>query len=265
MSSELIQARAKLAQIRTLLRQQKLLAAVIALHDSLAILMRAQLMKQEREEFTALIDNAIAYLSHDANLRKVYPLQMKYVPGQEKDLLAEIKDLLAALEEQERMAAEAQLKSLPKIDPLELGRQYLTDGNVDGAMKTFAEAAASDPALKGVIGELLLDYKHYAHAYSYLAEALENDPNAYHLYNKIGISLRKLKRYDVAEKYYLKALTYKKDDANLLFNFGRLYIDWGKWDKGAKLAQFALKCQPNFESAQKMLAFARKKMEDAGQ
>ena len=262
MSNELTQARRKLSQIRTLLRQKKVLSAVIALHDALATILKTSLMKQEREEFTDLIDNSIIYLRNDNLLRQLYPLQIKYVPGKEKELLDTIKELQAALEEQEKINAQAQLDSLPKIDPLELGKQYLEDGNLEAALKYLAEIAKKTPDLKGHIGELLLDYKRYPEAYAYLAEALENNPDAYHLYNKIGMTLRKLERYEEAEIYYRKALNYKKDDAYLYFNFGRLYLDWGKWDMAEKLARISLKFQPEFESAHKMLLYAQKKMSE---
>ena len=62
---------------------------------------------------------------------------------------------------------------------------------------------------------------------------LRDDPNAIHLYNRIGMVLRKMKDYDTAEKYYLKALTLTSTDEYLHYNLGRLYFDWRKWKKMA--------------------------------
>jgi tetratricopeptide (TPR) repeat protein len=95
-----------------------------------------------------------------------------------------------------------------------------------------------------------------------LDDALKDDPNAIHLYNRIGMVLRKMKDYETAEKYYLKALTLTSQDEYLLYNVGRLYYDWRKWDKMAESAQKAVEINPDFAEAVKMLKFAQKKMSE---
>ena len=93
-----------------------------------------------------------------------------------------------------------------------------------------------------------------------LDDALKDDPNAIHLYNRIGMVLRKMQDFDTAEKYYLKALTLTDSDEYLYYNLGRLYYDWKKWDKMANSAERAVEINPEFGEAVKMLKFARKQL-----
>ena len=93
-----------------------------------------------------------------------------------------------------------------------------------------------------------------------LDDALNDDPNAIHLYNRIGMVLRKMKDFDTAEKYYLKALTLSSEDEYLHYNVGRLYYDWRKWAKMSQAAQNAVEINPEFSEAIKMLKFAQKKL-----
>ena len=81
------------------------------------------------------------------------------------------------------------------------------------------------------------------------------------VYNRIGIALRKLGRFEAAERYYRKAIEWKDDDPNIFFNLGRLYVEWKQWRKAVKAAKIVLRLNPDFEPAQKLQAFAEKKLE----
>jgi tetratricopeptide (TPR) repeat protein len=116
--------------------------------------------------------------------------------------------------------------------------------------------------LRGEMGQVLLEAKRYAEAVEYLKNALDMSPELLPLYNLIGIALRKLDRFEVAEQYYLRASEYMRMDPNLYFNIGRLYIDWKKWAKAVKAAQAALRLKPDFMEAQKLLAYAEEKLRD---
>ncbi|GHV51949.1 hypothetical protein FACS1894168_4150 [Deltaproteobacteria bacterium] len=100
----------------------------------------------------------------------------------------------------------------------------------------------------------------YEDAAGYLASAVEINPQALNLYNHLAIALRKLGRFDVAEGYYMKALPMAPNDPYLLFNIGRLYLEWSKWDKAAEFGEKALKAQPDFAEANKLVLFAQKKI-----
>jgi len=264
MSQELIKARSQLGKVRSYLKQEKFMLAVQALHDSLAIMIKNPLMRQEKEEFQRLVEDAAYQLSSDQGFKKLIPLQVAYTPGKEKDLLGTLKECLSELQNSAVSEAKQQLKELEerKKQDLEKGRGMVERKEFDDARTHFGsmmQQFPDDPELKADIGEIWLKNQQYEDAYGYLSQALEESPDSLHLYNRIGIALRKMGLFETAEKYYLKALALISDDANLYFNIGRLYLDWERWDKVMEMAQKALQLDPGFDQAQKMYNFAKKR------
>ncbi|MGE4553626.1 MAG: hypothetical protein AB7D57_10965, partial [Desulfovibrionaceae bacterium] len=78
MSQELIRARKQLANVNTLLKQEKYMAAVKGITDALVFVLKSPLMKSERDEFNELVANAVYHLNSNTELRKHYPLIIKY-------------------------------------------------------------------------------------------------------------------------------------------------------------------------------------------
>lgn len=263
MSTELIKARQRLSAVRTQLKQGKSMPAVQAVHDSLIVVLKASLMKSEKDEFARLIGDAVNALNSDPGLRKIYPLVIQYTPGEEKALLDAIYELL---QEMQNLVTEDAQKDLAELERRKAGMlgkaQGLLDaGKFEEAKALFDQLISEFPAdtdLKADIADRFLKVGRYQDALGYLEEALRHDPNAIHLYNRIGIVLRKMQDFATAEKYYLKALEITKQDEFLYFNMGRLYIDWKKWAKVDEAAQKALEVNPQFAEAEKMRAFARK-------
>jgi len=269
MSAELAKARQQLSQVRTLLRQGKLLPAAQGVQSALLSLLKGQLIKTERQEFENLLQEAAAYLSNDATVRKIYPLQLSYAPGQEREFNEKLKDLIVALND--LVAEEAQeslrLREERKRSLLAQGRAEFEARNPEKGLQVFADLEREfpdDPVLRGEMGRILLEAGQYEAAVEYLKHALEMNPELLPLYNLIAIALRKLDRFEAAEQYYLRASEYMRMDPALYFNIGRLYVDWGKWGKAIKAAQAALRLKPDFIEAQKLLAYAEEKARDEG-
>jgi len=264
MSAELTKARNQITQVNTFLKQGKPQPAVHALHEAVAGMFKMQLMKSERSEFVKLIEQAVYQLNNSKELRKLYPLIIPYSAGEEKALLETIRELLRELQalavDEAREQIEA--KDTRRADGLRTGRELLENKEYDPARKMLAslvKSFPSDGALRGEVAELFMSVELYEDAFKYLDEALELAPDQLHLYNRIGIVLRKMQKYDVAEKYFMRAVNYAKNDPNLYFNLGRLYIDWEKFDKVERAAKLALKLNPEFQEAQKMLVYAQRK------
>ena len=264
MSAELAKARQQLSQVRTLLRQGKVLPAAQGVQSALLTLLKGQLIKTERQEFEDLLQEATSHLANDASVRKVYPLQLAYAPGQERECNEHLKALIRSLND--LMAEEAQeqlrLREARKCALLARGKSEFKAQETQKALQTFAELAAdfpNDPALRGEMGKILLEAGQYEAAVEYLKNALEMDPGLLPLYNLIAIALRKLDRFEIAEQYYLRASEYMRMDPTLYFNIGRLYVDWKKWEKAIKAAHAALRLKPDFIEAQKLLAYAEEK------
>lgn len=265
MSQKLILARKKLNSVSSLLKQGKYMAATQAMHDSLLAVLKSSLMKAEKEEFSELITNAVTNLNNDKGLRQVYPLIINYTPGKEKQLFKDVGELLKELQAVLTENAQGQLAEVErrKQEALQYGQSLIDKAEYDKARGHFDKVVKefrSDTDLKADIADRFLRAGRYQEAFSYLEEALNHDPNAFHLYNRIGIVLRKMKDFETAEKYYLKALELAGEDEYLQFNIGRLYIDWRQWDKVEKAAKRALELNPDFVEAEKMLRFAHKKM-----
>jgi predicted Zn-dependent protease len=264
MSAELTKARKQITQVNTYLKQGKPLPAVNAVYEAVLAMLKAQLMKAERDEFSKLIVQAVYQLNNNKELRQLNPLVINYTPGEEKALLESIRELLHILQantvDQAKDQMEGRLKR--RAEGLATGKALLESGDHDEARKVLASLARefpNDGPLRGEIAEMFIQAELFEDAFKYLDEALALSPDQLHLYNRIGIVLRKLGKFDVGEKYFMRAVNYAKDDPNLYFNLGRLYIDWEKYDKVEKAAKIALKLNPNFQEAHKMYVFALKK------
>lgn len=265
MSNELTKARAFVSAVTPNVKQRKLVPAVNSLYEGISILMRNPLMKAEREEFSRLIEGAVYQLSIDQELKKVYPLVIGYEPGREKDLLNTLRDILNVLTsettdkvkeiiaDRDKRKQEILLKVQGMLDR---GEASLAKSTADRLVADFA----SDISLRADIADRFLRAECYPEAFAYLEEALQQDPEAIYLYNRIGIVLRKMRDFLTAEKYYMRALEFTDQDEYLLFNIGRMYADWRRWSKVKEYAEKALAINEDFDEAKKMLAFAEKKI-----
>jgi len=265
MSTELIKARALIAAVAPNTKQRRLVPAVNSLFEGISIALRNPLMKTEREEFTKLIDQAVYHLATDQELQKVYPLVITYEPGREKDLLNTMRDILNVLtDETTDKVKDIMVERGKRKEELLLKMQGLLDRGEAAIAKVTADRLIadypSDTSLRVDIADRFLRAECYPEAFGYLEEALEKDPEALYLYNRIGIVLRKMRDFPTAEKYYLRALEFSDKDEYLLFNIGRMYADWRRWSQAKEFAKRALAIKPDFAEAEKMLAFAKKKI-----
>ncbi len=260
MAADISKVRKALSQASISVKQGKAVGAVQAVQDSINLLLSTPLMKSERTEFEQLINSALAAISGDALVRSLFPLQLQHIAGQERELLDNLRELMAALSEHVREEAERALREREEKKRANFlrGVEELATEQAKG-QATFASLAREfprDAQLFGEMGEALLKAKLYEEAVRYLTEALDQKPDMLPFYNIIGMALRKLEQYEVAETYYLRASQYLRHDPNLYFNIGRLYVDWKKWSKARSAAMAALKLNPDFKEAQKLLQYA---------
>lgn len=265
MSVELIKARKRLSEVNGLLKQGKPMAAAQAVTQALLTILKNPLMKNERDEFTALLEQAVYNLNQDKELRRLYPLVIPYKPGEEKKLFQTMQELVGELESHVTEEAQHELANMErhKARELEKGQGFLDEQAYDQARSTFnnlMRAYKTDTGLKADIADRYLKADLYDDALGLLEDALQSDPQALYLYNRIGIVLRKLKQFDAAERYYLKALELTNKDEYLYFNLGRLYFDWQQWNKMRDAAEKALGINPGFKEAEKMRQYALKRI-----
>ncbi|MBU1003356.1 MAG: tetratricopeptide repeat protein [Proteobacteria bacterium] len=265
MSSELIKARSKISSIKTYLRQEKLLPAIVSLHDSVGIMCRTPLLKHEQEEFERSLDMALDILNHDDGFRKICPMVLEYKKGGEKELLSALKELLEDLQGSAVSEAQALLQAIDdsKRTQLERGMHLLEKGKFKDAKFTFDKLLLQfpdDTELKYEIAELYVKYDRNQDALKYLTAALKDFPESAHLFNRVAMVLRKLEEFEMSEKYYTKAVKLSQEDPGLYFNFGRLYIDWKRWEKVDEMATRAIELNDGFTEAHKMRNFANKQL-----
>ncbi|MBF0481206.1 MAG: hypothetical protein HQK81_10055 [Desulfovibrionaceae bacterium] len=264
MSATLTKARQQINSIGMFLKQGKITPAATGLYEAVMTVMRSQLMKAEKDEFSRLIEQGVYHLNNDKELRKVFPLVIAYKAGEEKELLETLRVLLNALQTAVADEAKENLAALEKRkrDTLADAQAHMDRGEFDRAKDILGKLTREFPKdshLQVQASDMLLRAELFEDAFDYLDRALQSTPDEIHLYNRIAVVLRKLKKYDVAEKYFMRAVNFAKNDPNLYFNLGRVYIDWARWDKVEKAARIALKLSPGFEEADKMLAFALRK------
>lgn len=265
MSNELGAARTKINSVLTLIKQNKYLAAITALHDAVLQVLQSPLMKAEKEEFDRLLDQATFILGTDPLIKKMYSGTIKHESGAEKELVEILRNLMVQFNEIAMKSAHDELENLKK-EALEKGQSLLDKQDFDKAREVLGNICLKFPLeaeLRSTVADMYIKAGLYEDAFKYLDEALELTPEDIQLYNRIAIVLRKLGKFDVAEKYFLRALEYAKNDSNLYFNLGRVYVDWERWDKVEKAAKLALKIRPDFVEAEKMLHFAQNKIAKA--
>lgn len=265
MSAELTRARTQLSNVRTYLKQEKIQMAAQALHDGLIAYLKHPLMKAEKQEFLRLLEDSTMYLAAAPKLKEIFPIALIFKEGEERQLIETLKELLTELQKNVADEAQQMLEALEKQKQAELekGQLLLDTQRHEDAVAVFNALLtrfSEDAELKSDIAERYIRSGMYSEAFSQLAEAIELSPENIRYYNSIGMALRKMGKFDVAEKYFAKAVKVAGQDPHLFFNLGRVYVDWEKWDKCAKSALMALKLDPDFKEAEKMLAFAKKRI-----
>lgn len=107
-----------------------------------------------------------------------------------------------------------------------LGKVYLITGETDKAKKTFRTLSRVEAVFEA-----------------------ENK----HIFNELGIELRRLHLHDQAIDYYVKAISFTRDDENLFFNAARAFFETGDYKNAVKFLKYALKLNPNLAEARKLL------------
>ena len=266
--SQLAAARRRLHSIRSLIRQGEPFSAVQVLREAVSIVFSEPLMKSEKREFQRMISDASYYIVCDQHIRKLAPeLELAYVPGRERVFLAKVDMLLEKIDEKvhedAQEAARLLLEDKMRQD-MELGRQMLDAGLMDDARGVFAELAREHQncgKLLHDIGGSFLRAGAYADAVCYLEEALKLEPGSLPVSSSLAVALRRMGRYAEAERVYLEALREGNGAPHLLFNLGRLYVDWKKWDRAVKAAQCALRLEPGFSEARRLLEYSERERE----
>lgn len=267
MSQELASLRRALSRVSSDVKQGQYISAATSIRDAARLFTRGvHMIKNEQEEFMTMLHSGCELLRYNREVAKYFPLSISYTPGQESALVELMNQLIETLQQ---VSTEDTLKKHEerKKAGLAKGRKELADGEHDEARRTFHELTdeySNDAQLVTEVGESFMQAGLYEDASNHLGAAARLTPDSAHIFNRLGIALRKMKRYDKAEQYFFHALNLEGDDPNLYFNLGRLYLDWMNWEKTVTFAEKALKLNPSFTEAAKLAAYAKRKLDEAG-
>lgn len=86
------------------------------------------------------------------------------------------------------------------------------------------------------------------------SKSLAEEPRNLHLYNRLGIALRRQQKHREALDCYSKALKVDPQSEKIYYNLGILYFDIGEKAKSLEAFSMALKLRPDFPEARSFLA-----------
>lgn len=156
------------------------------------------------------------------------------------------------------------LKQAVRISPnnvernLNLGQVLIKTGHKQEAQKLLkvvmqqADKNKADICLQ--VGETLMQAGMAGEASEVFQQALKADPSAIHIYNRLGIALRRQKKFQEAIDNYRMAIKIDPENENLYYNLGRAYYDIGNKEMSAAAMKKALKLYPEFAEAQDFLS-----------
>jgi Flp pilus assembly protein TadD len=238
------------------LKRGRLLPAAKAVLAAAKALSRIPMIKHEQEEFYHMLGEACALLQACRQVREIFPLAITYAPKEEASLVSTLEELVAILEAETQNGARDILDSRQSV--FNQGKSELAEGNSTAARATFSALVREfpeDAPLMTQVGEAFMDGGLYEDASHYLGLAAALSPQSTHVLNRLGIALRKMGRFDLAEEKFRSALSLDPKDPNLYFNLGRLYLDVRQWQSCLECAEAALALDSSFTQAAQMVAY----------
>lgn len=136
-----------------------------------------------------------------------------------------------------------------------LGSIYLKNGDDQNAEKAFAEAVRQDKTKSSEIGEHYLQAGDTKKAEKYFRGYLAADSsvilpeNQLHVYNRLGITLRKQGEWNKAIEEYKKALKINGNDPGLLYNMGKAWVEGKNLIEARNWLKKAIEIEPSFPEA----------------
>ncbi|MBU2547777.1 MAG: response regulator [Proteobacteria bacterium] len=103
------------------------------------------------------------------------------------------------------------------------------------------------------LGEALLGAGQFEAAEKAFKLSLQLDPAQTHIFNRLGITLRRQGKLEEAGQFFLRATEVTQDDENLFFNLSRVYLDQGHKESAVLYLEKALALKPDFEEARDLI------------
>lgn len=234
--------------------QGKLDEAIVILGDVLKI-------KPDSASIRILMGNAYEEKMEYEKAHKLYKEAIEKNPQYLRAHDALSKFLLKTGKNEEALSS---LEVAVKISPLNADRQVLrgslaleTWGDMEKAQKAFTIAMKQRPEMAGEIAEVYLKNGCHKKAEEFFRTSLIKKKDA-NIYNRLGIALRKQKKWKKAIEEYKKAINIESDNETIFYNMAMAYLEGdilegGKKKEAIQCLKKAAEVNPNFKDAKKML------------
>lgn len=135
---------------------------------------------------------------------------------------------------------------------LGLAKNYELGGQNKEGLKVYREAINQNPSLTILhitAGNFCLKHELNTEAEEIFGMAIGLNENHLHLYNRLGVALRKQGKFDQAIANYTKGIKIKNDDPNLRYNLAKAYYMKGNEEKSLEMLSTAFKLDPSLKEA----------------
>ncbi len=136
-----------------------------------------------------------------------------------------------------------------------LGKLYMKTGETEkanAALDIAIKNSRYNAALHTEIGEIFLKQGDDSRAAEAFSSSLGIDESA-HVCNRLGIALRKKKKFDEALNVYNKAIKLEPENEVIHYNMSRLHIEMGNMKLARESLRTALEIDPGFTEARALL------------
>lgn len=137
-----------------------------------------------------------------------------------------------------------------------LGAMRLKENQVKEALELLHHSAGISPLnakRQLYYGEALLESGDFAGAEKAFKLSLDLDPTQTHVFNRIGITLRRQGKTEEAVQFLLRAIEVTDDDENLFYNISRAYLDLDNKEEAVKYLKRAIEINPDFHEARDLM------------
>lgn len=138
-----------------------------------------------------------------------------------------------------------------------LGLTLMKSGQAGKAKPVFKTAVTQSQEehsdLVRQVGDVYLEAGMVEEAQEILQQGLLANPRDIHLYNRLGIALRRQGKFDEAVESYRAAIGLQPKNEALHYNLGRAFFEAGKVELAAKALEDSLALAPDFAEARSFL------------
>jgi len=196
-------------------------------------------------------------------------LNSNCVPSGSRQLLS-LEELAARYVPEIEFWEEKAMPAMAELEGhLENGEDDREDGKLYSAQTHFNNALGIEE--KNVralfnLGLVYIELKEHEKARDMMNELLRLkmtfERGNQHLFNELGIRLRKSGMFDDAKAYYSRALEFVEDDENLYYNLARVHYEKDEWAECAQALQKCSALNPQLEPAMALAEFIKKLARD---